>query len=837
MNRTLTLYARKKIHLKKLKYCSNEWSHLYSPTIRSGGNKLFWTRLINHDILDLCFPELLGAKPVSLLKNRPQLQPALNHMINTMAANSTDRNKILSTIQQICQTASMHAVSGDTLQNLLTRLVEEGRKIVGARYAAITLFDDQNNFQLFFQSGLEPVLFEKMKKMFGTPQGKGLFHYLRTHPDQVLRLENIQDHPASAGFPAGHPPMKAFLGVPLAIQQQYLGQVYFADRQDDQPFSEEDETWAINFAQLASMVIYNAKLLDDVSRQKKKLEIMHRVASAAASCSTPAEVAKATLAAMINEEELKISDKGAIFLNDAAGKRVVMLAQHNFPQSMQDLCPQVPYGDCLCGLAAEAGQPMYCSNCLQDDLHSRRLPEMKSHGHAVLPLLVQDRLIGVLCLYLDAGREASPMEKDIFVSLANIIAVAMENALHTDTLEQKVHERTIALELARDEAEAANRAKSSFLANMSHELRTPLNAVIGFSNILFNGMAGVLSEDQREYVKDIKESGDHLLKLINEILDLAKIEAGKMVLQPTEIDVAEIMQSSLMFIKEKTLKHSIEVQQDIAADVGLITLDETRFKQALVNLLDNAAKFTPDHGRITVTARRLAVADLPHHLPAARSPEIMTAAAYLFVSVVDTGRGLSAEDLNKLFQPFFQAGSVLVGKPEGTGLGLILSRRIVEQHGGCIWAASGGEGTGAEFSFVIPYALKDTDAAAGTGLQGMNVSWSIFIENAKAILAYHRRHGRRMGICRFIQKQELSAKPQQEFCRILALRIRTYEILVNRSGECFLVLLDVDQDKLTGAVDRLQALLAGEGYAAEIRTVLFPDNGDTIEQLVQELLG
>ncbi len=255
-------------------------------------------------------------------------------------------------------------------------------------------------------------------------------------------------------------------------------------------------------------------------------------------------------------------------------------------------------------------------------------------------------------------------------------------------LERKVKQRTVDLEQKRRELAGANvrleemsQLKSQFLANMSHELRTPLNSILGFSEVLQEKMFGELNEKQEEYVNYIGESGGHLLSLIDDILDLSKVEAGEIEMEPAEVRLGDLLQNSLTMVKEKALKHGIELSLKLEDKIPHIYADERMVKQIVFNLLANAVKFTTDGGQAGI--------------------EAVKEDEHIRVTVWDTGIGIKEEDKGKLFKEFQQLDSGRDKRYQGTGLGLALSKRLVEMHGGRIWVES-QSGKGSRFNFTLP---------------------------------------------------------------------------------------------------------------------------------------
>jgi PAS domain S-box-containing protein len=277
-----------------------------------------------------------------------------------------------------------------------------------------------------------------------------------------------------------------------------------------------------------------------------------------------------------------------------------------------------------------------------------------------------------------------------------------------DMTELKRYE--IALRQKNAELEEASRMKSEFLANMSHELRTPLNAIIGFSEVLGDGLIGDLTDKQRGFIGDIFSSGKHLLSLINDILDLSKVEAGKMTLDVESVQISSMFSNSLSIIREKAAARHIQLSSDAPKELGSIRADGRKVKQIVYNLLSNAVKFTPDRGTVTLQASRVGRADVG---VASRAWPACTFAlaenefeAFLQISVSDSGIGIAPEDLSNLFKPFSQIDGSLSRRFEGTGLGLVMVKLLAELHGGTV-AVESSVGEGSCFTVWLPLRASD----------------------------------------------------------------------------------------------------------------------------------
>ena len=375
-----------------------------------------------------------------------------------------------------------------------------------------------------------------------------------------------------------------------------------------------------------------------------------------------------------NATKLCQADMGFMFRHD--GDHYALVADYNAPPKFREwrsTAPLRPGDGSVVGRVAIEGRSVQLLDAQTDSQwrSSSNSPGMEEVRTLLgVPMLREGTPIGVIAMWRTEVRSFTQKQIDLITTFADQAVIAIENVRLFNEIQEKSHQ-----------LEVANQHKSEFLANMSHELRTPLNAIIGFSDVLQEKMFGEMNEKQSEYINDIHGSGKHLLSLINDILDLSKVEAGRMELDLATFNVPEAIDNALTLIKERAGRHGIDLRADVTPEITEIKGDERKVKQILLNLLSNAVKFTPEGGRITVAAK-----------PSEKMVEI---------SVTDTGIGIAQKDLEAVFEEFRQVGTDYTKKAEGTGLGLALTRKFVELHGGRIWVTS-EVGKGSTFAFTLP---------------------------------------------------------------------------------------------------------------------------------------
>ncbi|MGE5103972.1 MAG: GAF domain-containing protein, partial [Betaproteobacteria bacterium] len=493
------------------------------------------------------------------------------------------------------------------------------------------------------------------------------------------RLIQVQDMLAEGGaYPLSQELARRFshrsvVVLPLYREGQPFGTILLR-RREVRPFSEREIALLRTFGDQAAIALENVRLFNETNealeQQRASAEVLAAISSSIADTSP-----------VFNRILASCSDLFAgtvIAIERVTDTGQIVIAAYRGPTPEHD---QTHVGPVEAGASISANAIVshrvqhYADLATADDAPARSrdaYAQVGARAVMVAPMLWETQALGAISVGRPPPGPFSEKEIALLRTFSDQAAIAIQNTRLFQEIEDKSHQ-----------LEIANKHKSEFLANMSHELRTPLNAIIGFSEVLLERLFGDLNDKQDDYLKDIHSSGKHLLTLINDILDLSKIEAGRMELEPSRFDVAPAIGNALTLIRERAQKHGIALAQNVDPALGAIVADERKFKQILLNLLSNAVKFTPDGGRIEVTAVRRD--------------------GHAEIAVRDTGIGIAPEDQAAVFEEFRQVGHDYTKKQEGTGLGLALTRKFVELHGGRIGVES-APGKGTTFTFTIPLA-------------------------------------------------------------------------------------------------------------------------------------
>ncbi|MSP40213.1 MAG: GAF domain-containing protein [Deltaproteobacteria bacterium] len=475
-------------------------------------------------------------------------------------------------------------------------------------------------------------------------------------------------------------PTRTVLGTPLLREGVPLG-VIGMRRLEVRPFTDSQIKLLETFADQAVIAIENVRLFQELQERTSELaesvdelKALGEVGQAVSSTLDLETVLETIVARAV---DLSGTDCGVIYEFDDATEIFHLRASHHMETEAVEMLRNSPIRlneQTAAGQAVLTRAPVQNSDTLLADRSASRVrPVMTRLGYRSLlsvPILREQQIVGALTVWRRQAGEFDPEVINLMQTFATQSALAIHNARLFRELEAKGKQ-----------LEIASQHKSEFLANMSHELRTPLNAVIGFSEVLQEKLFGDLNEKQAEYIDDILSSGRHLLSLINDILDLSKVEAGRMELEVTTFHLPDAIDNAMLLIRERASQHGIKLDRSIDDRLGDFTGDERKVKQVLVNLLSNAVKFTPEGGQVKVEAR---LGD-----------------SAVIISVVDTGIGIAKEDQEAIFEEFRQASGNYAHKREGTGLGLTLTKRFVEMHGGRIWVES-EVGKGSTFTFTLP---------------------------------------------------------------------------------------------------------------------------------------
>lgn len=511
--------------------------------------------------------------------------------------------------------------------------------------------------------------------------------------------------------------LRSILYLPLLAGAKVVGTLIVASVGEPRAISEAEIDVCRTLSNLAALAVENAQLFESIQRHVTQLgrntvelaalNALGRDVSLSLSID---EVISTGLHGMLTAVN---PDVAFFFLRE--GERLIQksIVPSEAKVRLGDV-PEHRVGECMCGLAVREKKAMYSRDIFKDLRCTWE--ECKKAGmrsFAALPLLSGGEVIGIIGLASDEERDFEA-QAEFLETLTSTVAVGMSNALfyeqiqqYANELEARVAERTTELtermaevetlnqamialtedlQIAVTKAESADRLKSAFLATMSHELRTPLNSIIGFSGIILQGLAGPLNPEQDKQLNMVYDSARHLLALINDVLDISKIEAGQLEIAAEPFDVRQAIESALQTVTPLAEKKGLALVAEVSPEVGQITSDRRRVEQILINLVNNAIKFT-DAGQVTVTTELLSA--------------IENRPSQIRIQVADTGIGIKPENMGKLFKPFQQVETGLARSHEGTGLGLSICQRLVELLGGEIWVESQW-GVGSSFIFTLP---------------------------------------------------------------------------------------------------------------------------------------
>jgi PAS domain S-box-containing protein len=474
--------------------------------------------------------------------------------------------------------------------------------------------------------------------------------------------------------------------IPMIVKGEIIGGLWAVWWEEVYRFTEEELRLGEGIVRQAAVAIQDAGLFEETRRRVRELRLLHDVGLAAASGVDLGETLQAAAVALAAELE---GNNVALLLLHPESDTLRMAASVGYPPGVvKDL--RIRLGEGITGWVAQHGEPALVPDVRLDPRYIEVGPDTRSE--LCVPLAAGPLVIGILNVESPQLDAFTDDDQRLLSTLASNLTVLIERARLFEEVEAARNEsqqRADALEEANVRLRELDRLKSEFLANMSHELRTPLNSVIGFSEVLIDGLVGEVTSEQEECLGNIRSSGKHLLALVNDILDLSKIEAGRMELEMATFDVAELLAEVEVTIRPLIEKKSQVLKVEQAGGLPPLTADRLRVKQVLLNLLNNGYKFTPVGGRIGLSCR---LAD----------------EATILFSVADTGIGIKPEDQEIIFEEFRQADGSASREVTGTGLGLAISKRLVEMHGGRIWVES-EYGHGATFSFLLP--LADPPAA------------------------------------------------------------------------------------------------------------------------------
>ncbi|HUP07407.1 MAG TPA: GAF domain-containing protein [Caldimonas sp.] len=630
------------------------------------------------------------ARQVELLKTfADQAVIAIENVRVLRELETRNRELVAALERQTATTDILRVISSSqtSLQPVFDAIVHSAVRLGDADHSIAALYDGESLHALAMH-GYRPEAQALVERMFPMRPSATTMLGRATLAGGIAIVEDMLADTAYSREFAQAGGWRSGLGVPMLEGGKVIGAIAVS-RTRPGAFQAQHVDLLKTFAEQAVIAIRNVHLFTELqarttqlSRSVDELQALSEVGRAVGS-TLDLDTVLGTIVSRV--ASLMGVDGGSVYEYDADAERFYLRATDGLPDDLVEALRAAPIGkgEGAMGRLALTGEPVVFSDIEHEALYQSRLRELLLRlglrSMAAVPLHIEGRLLGGLVVNRRGAGGFPAPAIELLKRFATQSALAIGNARLYREVQHKSRE-----------LEAASRHKSEFLANMSHELRTPLNAIIGFSEVLAERMFGEVNDKQLEYLQDIHASGQHLLTLINEILDLSKIEAGRMELELGPVSLSPLIEDALTLVRERAVRHGVALALDLDPQMGPGLADARKVKQAVINLLSNAVKFTPAGGRVTVRTR-----------PVPEGIEI---------AVADTGVGIAPDDQALVFEEFRQSRTAHPGRSEGTGLGLALVRRFVELHGGRIRVES-EPGRGSTFAFILPWRSPEQEAA------------------------------------------------------------------------------------------------------------------------------
>ena len=559
------------------------------------------------------------------------------------------------------------------LEPVFDTMLENAVRICDAKFGTLVLYEG-NAFRRVALHNAPAALAEEHERDPIVPRSAANLYRL-PETKQVIQISDIQAE-STAGSIARFGGARTVLFVPMLKENELIGAITIY-RQEVRPFTEKQIELVNNFGQQAVIAIENVRLLNELRARTTELaqsvEELRALGEVSQAVNASLDLDEVLSAIVTKAVQLSGTDAGAIYDYDEARGEFGLRSTYGMDEGLIAEIRErhIRIGDAGIGQAAVQRVPVQIAD-VRSEPASEVLDVVVRAGYRallIIPLLGADQIVGALVVRRKAPGEFSKNTVNLLQTFAAQSVLAIQNA----RLFSEIGEKSRQLEIA-------SQHKSQFLANMSHELRTPLNAILGYTELILDGIYGAMPEKANGVLERVQSNGKHLLGLINDVLDLSKIEAGQLTLSLTDYSIKDVVHSVFSVVESLATAKQLALKIEVPPNLPTAHGDERRLAQVLLNLVGNAIKFT-DEGEVAIKASA-------------------SNGSYT-LSVRDTGPGISEADRSKIFEEFQQADSSATKKKGGTGLGLSISKRIVEMHGGRIWVDS-NLGEGSVFSFTVP---------------------------------------------------------------------------------------------------------------------------------------